>query len=84
MCTHHMYMCRQRFTSAQMLQLLAALVKCVYGNSTTTSQNGFSLETMYEMVWSHSEFLPVMCSSHDSQEGLVRVKGEMTMLLCAC
>ena len=67
-----------------MLQLLAALVKCVYGNSTTTSQNGFSLETMYEMVWSHSEFLPVMCSSHDSQEGLVRVKGEMTMLLCAC
>ena len=77
-------MCRQRFTSAQMLQLLAALVKCVYGNDTTTSQNGFSLETMYEMVWSHSEFLPVMCSSHDSQEGLVRVKGEMTMLLCAC
>ena len=59
-----------------MLQLLAALVKCVYGNSTTTSQNGFSLETMYEMVWSHSDFLPVMCSSHDSQEDLVRVKGE--------
>lgn len=63
-----------------MLQLLAALVKCVYGNGTTTSQNGFSLETMYEMVWSHSEFLPVMCSSHDSREGLVRVKGEIAKL----
>ena len=67
---------------AQMLQLLAALVRCVYGNGTTTSQNGFSLETMYEMVWSHSEFLAVMCSLHDSQEGHVKVKGEITVVTC--
>lgn len=64
---------------AQMLQLLAALVRCVYGNSATTPQNGFSLETMFEMVWSHSEFLAVMCSLHDNQ-GLVRVKGEIAVV----
>ena len=67
---------------AQMLQLLAALVRCVYGSGTTTSRNGFSLETMYEMVWSHSEFLAVMCSLHDSQEDLVKVKGEIAVVTC--
>ena len=67
---------------AQMLQLLAALVRCVYGNgTTTTSQNDFSLETMYEMVWSHSEFLAIMCSLHDNQ-GLVKVKGEIAVVTC--
>ena len=75
------HLCRLRFMCAQMLQLLAALVRCVYGSGPTTSRNGFSLETMYEMVWSHSEFLAVMCSLHDNQEGLVKVKGESS---CHC
>ena len=74
------HLCRLRFMCAQMLQLLAALVRCVYGNGTTSPQNGFSLETMYEMVWSHSEFLTVMCSLYDNQESLVKVKGEIAVV----
>lgn len=61
---------RWRFTQSSVLQLLSALLKLIYtssGGSPTVSEPSqfVTLETVHDMVWSHTEFLTVMCSSHD-------------------
>ena len=58
---------RKRFTQPSTLQLLTALLRAVYSDFPGDLLPGkfMSLETIYQMVWSHSEFLHVMCSSHD-------------------
>lgn len=75
MCPHPF---RRRFMCPPMLQLLTSLMRCVGGDSSTTSPGDVTLEMVYEMVWSHSEFLTVMCSTCDSQgdiTSLAKVKG---------
>ena len=59
------------------LRLLAHLVKLVYTSTSVSSGCGLQgsvtdhtelLESLYEKVWSHSKFLPVMCLSHDHDD----------------
>ena len=78
---------RWKFTESSALQLLSALLQLVYassGGSPLVSEPGqfVTLETVHEMVWSHSEFLTVMCSSHDqlSTAKLANTKGNLACL----
>lgn len=59
---------RFKFTDPACLHLLAQLLPSVYSSS--ESHDYVSLTMVYEMIWSHSEFLKVMCSSLDEESAL--------------
>ena len=68
---------RQSFSSPLVLRLLAQLVKLFCMPTDISSGCGLQgskadhtklLESLYERVWSHSKFLPVMCLSHDYED----------------
>ncbi len=47
------------------MKLLSCLVKLLNKQG---GGCGFDLDTLFERMWSHSKFIPVMCQSHDQEE----------------
>lgn len=53
---------RSRFRSCHDLQLLSCLLPLLYGHA---QESHTPLEVIYDMVWSHSEFIDVLRLSSD-------------------
>ncbi|XP_064405928.1 nucleolar pre-ribosomal-associated protein 1-like isoform X3 [Halichondria panicea] len=56
---------KYRFTCSLTMKLLSCLVKLLNKQG---GGCGFDLDTLFERMWSHSKFIPVMCQSHDQEE----------------
>ena len=65
------FLCRQRFTVDVVLKLLSRLILVVYSKDHRDSDIvlPIPLGTVYEMMWSHSEFLCTINSSIPTSKG---------------